>query len=120
MSVGQQLNKFKWLLIAVLLIAGIAANTHFSQVALALRAAAGLVLVMVVLGIAYTTSQGQRAFAFMKGSRAELRKVVWPTRQETVQTTLVVVAMVVVTAIILWGLDSFFIWLLGLLTGQRG
>ena len=50
----------------------------------------------------------------------ELRKVVWPTRQETIQTTLIVVAMVVVAALILWGLDKVFFWLVAWLTGQRG
>ncbi len=61
-----------------------------------------------------------RLFAFFKNARAELRKVVWPTRQETLQTALVVVAMVVVLALVLWGLDGVLVWLIGSLTGQRG
>ena len=66
------------------------------------------------------TSKGLQLWSFIKGARIELRKVVWPTRQETIQTTLVVVAMVVVAALILWGIDTLFFWLVGWLTGQRG
>ena len=47
----------------------------------------------------------------VKGSRTEIRKVVWPTRQETVQTTMVVVGFVLLVALLLWGLDSFLGWL---------
>ena len=120
---GQQplkYNGFKWLLVVVLLIAGIVANDHYSNVSLAVRTAVGIVLVIILLLIASRTNKGHRAWGFVKGSRAELRKVVWPTRQETVQTTLIVVAMVVLTALILWGIDSLFMWAVGWLAGQRG
>jgi preprotein translocase subunit SecE len=50
----------------------------------------------------------------VKGSRTEIRKVVWPTRQETVQTTMIVVAFVVLVALLLWGLDSLLGWLVSL------
>jgi preprotein translocase subunit SecE len=52
-----------------------------------------------------------------QGSRTEIRKVVWPTRQETVQTTMIVVAFVLLVALILWGLDSFLGWLVSLVIG---
>lgn len=110
----------KWGLVLLLLVGGIVANSYYSHVAGALRAAGGIVLAIAILGVAATTAKGQVAWAFVKGSRTELRKVVWPTRQETIQTTLVVVGMVVLTAIILWGLDTLFLWLVGWLTGQRG
>ena len=48
----------------------------------------------------------------------EVRKVVWPTRQETIQTTLIVVVMVIIVAIILWLLDMFLGWSIGLLMGH--
>lgn len=116
----KKLDSFIWLVIIVLVIAGIVANSYYNQVAGALRAAGGIVLAALILGLAATTAQGKKAWTFIKGSRAELRKVVWPTRQETVQTTLIVVAMVLVTALILWGLDTLFLWAIGWLTGQRG
>lgn len=114
------MNSIKWMIIAAILMGAVVANLHYAEVDAAYRAALGIVLGMVVLGIAYTTSQGRQVFSFAKQSRTEMRKVVWPTRQETVQTALVVVGMVVVTALILWGFDAFFMWLVGLITGQRG
>lgn len=110
----------KWLLILVLLVGGVVANYYFSSTAWAIRAAIGIVIILIVLLIALQTLKGRKAWGVIKGARIELRKVVWPTRQETVQTTLVVVAMVVVTALVLWGIDSLFMWAIGWLTGQRG
>jgi len=113
-------NGLKWTMVALLVIGGIVANSYYSNVAWALRAAAGIVLIVFALLVAVQTSAGQLFWSFAKGARVELRKVVWPTRQETIQTTLVVVAMVVVAALILWGLDTLFFSLVGWVTGQRG
>ena len=107
-----------WALIVVLLAAGIVAYYYFQEVAWSLRAAAGLVLLCAVLAIAYQTAKGKLAWQFIKASRQELRKVVWPTRQETIQTTMVVVAMVIIMALILWGIDSLLMWLVNWFTGQ--
>ncbi|MFW0079384.1 MAG: preprotein translocase subunit SecE [Coxiella endosymbiont of Haemaphysalis qinghaiensis] len=103
-------DALKWLLIVLLLVGGVIANFYYSYVAMAIRAAIGIVLAISVLVIASQTQKGWKAWSFVKGSRTELRKVVWPTRQEIVQTTSVVVVMVIVIALILWGLDSFFMW----------
>lgn len=116
----KMLNSFKWIIIAAILLGGVVANLHYAEIDVAYRAASGIVLGIIVVGIIYTTSQGRQVFSFAKQSRTEMRKVVWPTRQETVQTALVVVGMVVVTALILWGFDTLFMWLVGLITGQRG
>ena len=113
-------DRYKWALIFLILLTAVVTNYLMRDLAWALQAAAGIVLVMLLLGVAGATSQGQRAWGFIKSSKTELRKVVWPTRPETIQTTLVVVAMVVVIAIILWGVDSLFYWGVSWLTGQRG
>ena len=113
-------NALKWWLVALLLIGGIVANDYFGHVAWAIRMAVGIVLAIGLLLIALQTIQGRQAWGFIKGARTELRKVVWPTRQETVQTTLVVAAMVVVVALVLWGVDSLFLWMISELAGQRG
>lgn len=115
-----KLDGLKWFLILLLVAAGIGANYYYHQVAWALRAAGGIFLAAIVVAIALQTAKGLAAWNFFKGSRTELRKVVWPTRQETLQTTLVVVVMVIVIALILWGLDTFFFWAVSWLTGQRG
>lgn len=110
---AHRMNGLKWFLIAVLLISGVAANTYFSAVAVAIRAAAWIVLLMAVLALAYFTTQGQLAWGFVKGARGEWAKVTKPTSQETVQTAAIVIVMVLVTALILWGFDSLFMWAVG-------
>ena len=113
-------NFLRWLVVLVLIIAGVAANTYFAEVAWGIRTSVGLVVVIVALGIAATTKQGRVAMAFMKSAKVELRKVVWPTRQETLQMTLIVVVLVGVASVILWGLDALFHGLVYWLTMKGG
>jgi preprotein translocase subunit SecE len=114
------LNLFKWLLVVVLIALMGFANSYYSHVDGPLRAAAAIVVVIIALLIASWTSQGQKAVGFCKQARVELRKVTWPTKPETLQTTLMVVCMVLVTALVLWGLDGVLVNLVGWLVGQRG
>jgi len=68
--------------------------------------------------IALQTNKGRFAWGFVGGARTEVRKVIWPTRAETMQTTLMVVIMVILVGILLWIMDSFLLWAVKLLTGQ--
>lgn len=124
LKIGNQdepkLDWLKWLLVAVLLVAGLVANYYYSQQPWPLRLLAWLFLAGVVAGIASQTKLGKQTISFARESRMELRKVVWPTRQETVQMTLLIAAVVIVLALILWGVDGALMWLVGSLTGQRG
>ena len=67
--------------------------------------------------VASTTERGGALWQLLKSSRTEIRKVVWPTRQETTQTTLIVVVFVFIMALILWGIDSVLGWLVGMVIG---
>ncbi len=78
---------------------------------------AGVVLAAAVFG---SSARGHAVWQFMLDSRQELRKVVWPTRQETTQTTLVVFVFVVVVGFFFWGLDLFLSWATRFLTGHGG
>ncbi len=82
---------------------------------LGLLAAGGLAAV-----VALQTEAGRNARDFLRGSMLEIRKVVWPTRKETTQTTLIVILMVIIVGILLWLLDMFLLWAVQLLTGQGG
>ena len=115
-----KLDGLKWVAIILLLIAGIIANYYYNYQPWPLRLLGWIVLLGIVGGIASQTRQGKQAIAFARDSRMELRKVFWPTKQETIQITLFVGAMVVVLALVLWGIDSILMWLIGWLTGQRG
>lgn len=120
---AQENNSFdwiKWVAVAALLIAGVVANYFYSYQPWPLRLLAWLFLLGVLALIILQTQHGKQALLFMRESRMELRKVFWPTRQETIQTTLVVAAMVIVLALLLWGIDGVLMWLIGWLTGQRG
>jgi preprotein translocase subunit SecE len=107
----------KWLLVAALVIAGVVGNQYFSAEPILYRVLALLVVAALAGLIALQTSKGQAFWVLAKEARVEIRKVVWPTRQETTQTTLIVVAVVLVMALLLWGLDSLLGWLVSLIVG---
>lgn len=117
---GSKLDTFKWIIAVVLLLAGVVASTYYAEQPLVYHVVGWLILGCVVVLIAFQTDQGKAAWEFLKEAQVELRKVVWPTRQETLQTTMVVILMVVVTALFLWGIDTLLLWLVSLLTGSRG
>jgi len=108
----------KLALAAIVLVAGIVAYNFYEDESLLLRVAGILVALAIAVVIVFQTIQGQLLWRFIQGSRIELRKVIWPTRQETVQTTLTVMVFVLIMGIFFWGLDFFLLWITRLLTGQ--
>ncbi len=110
----------KQVLSLVLVVAGVAAFYYFSEVSLLYRVLALVAVVVLALVLLLTTDAGHRFWAFMLEAKQEVRKVVWPSRQETMQTTLMVFAMVFIVGLILWLLDMFLFWGVRLLTGQGG
>lgn len=115
-----KLNWLKWLVVAVLVVAGLAANYYYSQQPWALRLLSWLLLLAVASVVAIQTNQGKKLIEFSRESRTELRKVVWPTRQETVQITFLIASVVVLLSLVLWGIDGVLLRVIGWLTGQRG
>lgn len=105
---------------AVLVVAGFIAFYYFSEFPLLYRVLALVAVVAASLGLLLTTDFGRGIWVFMQESRQEVRKVVWPTREETMRTTLLVFGMVFVVGLILWFLDMFLFWGVRLLTGQGG
>jgi preprotein translocase subunit SecE len=105
----------KWLVVAALVVVGVVGNQYFSAEPILYRVLGLLVLAVLAGFIALQTAKGQVFLALAKEARVEIRKVVWPTRQETTQTTLIVVAVVLVMALLLWGLDSLLGWLVSLI-----
>ncbi|HEX7812457.1 MAG TPA: preprotein translocase subunit SecE [Burkholderiales bacterium] len=110
-------DKIKLVLAVLLVIAGIAGFYLLKDSALILRIAsvlAGLVLAAIVV---WTSAPGKQFFAFAQEAIAETKKVVWPTRKETVQTTGLVLVFVLVMAIFLWIVDALLVWGVKLLMG---
>ena len=113
-------DKIKLLITGLLLLAGLAGFYIFVDQSLLFRVLGLLVAVALSLVVASKTEMGTSALGYMRGASVEARKVVWPSRKETVQTTLMVMAMVVFVGLILWAFDSFLGWAVQKLTGQGG
>lgn len=115
---GGTIDTAKLAAAALLVISGLYGFYYFSAYNDLLRVIGLLLFVGAAAAIALTTAQGKQLWGFVRDARNEVRKVVWPTRQETVQTTLVVVVMVIILGLILWGFDSVLTAILRFLTNQ--
>jgi preprotein translocase subunit SecE len=114
------LDTVKLVMSGIMLIAGIWAFYYFAAYSLLLRVIALLVIAGGAAAIALTSDPGRQLWRFALDSRMEVRKVVWPSRQETMQTTLIVVVMVFIIGLVLWLFDTILMAILRLLTGQGG
>ncbi|MAY57414.1 preprotein translocase subunit SecE [Pseudohongiella sp. SYSU M77423] len=96
----------KWIAVAVIVAGGVYANAYFAAESLVLRVVGLLVLAVLAGWIAAQTVKGSAFLNLCIEARTEIRKVVWPTRQETTQTTLIVLVVVFIVALVLWLLDT--------------
>jgi preprotein translocase subunit SecE len=110
-------NYIRW--IAGLTVVGLAVygNSYYFQEPLLYRVIGVIVTSSLGLFILTTTQEGKEALKTVIDSRTEIRRVVWPTRIETTQTTLIVLVALTISALILWGLDSLFGWATAALLG---
>ena len=116
---GRGLETVKWLVVALLLLVAVVGNYYYREVTLPLRALAVVVVIAVAGAVALMTTKGKATVAFAREARTEVRKVIWPTRQETLHTTLIVAAVTAVMSLILWGLDGILVRLVSFITGLR-
>lgn len=101
----------KWLFVIALIVLGVAGNQYFSDESLLYRAL-GLVALAIVAGfVALQTVKGRNLAQLFKEAKVEIRKVVWPTRPELLQTTGIVLVFVLFVALLLWGMDSLVAWI---------
>jgi preprotein translocase subunit SecE len=100
------LDKIKLVVALLAVVAGIAGFYYMHESAAVLKLASVLVGLLVAAGVVWTSEPGKRFFAFGKDSVAEAKRVVWPTRKETLQTTGVVIAFAVTMALFLWAVDA--------------
>jgi preprotein translocase subunit SecE len=92
------------------LIAGVVGFYYFEDESQLLRVLGMLAVAAVAFSIVATTNIGRRSLGFVREARVEIRKVVWPTRTEATQTTIAVLIMVVIVAIMLWLFDMLLGW----------
>jgi len=105
-------DKFKVVLAVVALVAGVVGFFYLAGQPTLVRAIALVVGLLISAGIAYTSTTGREFMNFAKESVRETKKVVWPTRKEATQITLIVFGFVLVMAVFLWGTDKILEFLL--------
>ncbi len=115
-NAGKIMNIFKWLLSGALLLAGVLAFQYLPQYGLLIRAVMVLFTMVAALGLAATTPQGKQLLVFFNGAKAETKKVVWPTKQETIQSTIVVMIAVAVFSVFMWLVDSLLLLIMSWVT----
>lgn len=114
-SIGE---KLRWWLAIAAVIGGVVGNLYFEdELATVVRVL--ILFAGIGLGalIASTTHKGRGFFAFVKSSNIERQKIVWPTRNETLQTTMVVIVVVIIIGLFLSLVDFFFSWSVGYFFG---
>jgi preprotein translocase subunit SecE len=120
MENGSVFDKLKMLIAFGILAAGLVGYYMFPEQSQLVRALGVVAAVIIAWLVFAQTENGRNTIEFIGGSRQELRKMHWPTRAETVQTTLAVLFMVFLLAVFLWLLDMFLLWATRILTGQGG
>ena len=102
----------------VVVLAGLVGYYYFADASALLRALAVIVALGAAAAVAFTSVQGRALWKFIQAARVELNKVVWPTREETIQTTLVVLVVAAFGGVFFWALDFFLLWVTTRITGQ--
>ncbi len=111
-------DSLKMVLAGLVLVASLGAFYWFSDVLLVFRTLGLLLGLVLALFIASRTEPGRRVLAYLADARMEVRKVVWPSRQETLQTAVAVFVMVVAMGLILWLFDILMLTAVRWITGQ--
>ena len=119
-AVDTKFDNYIWLFIALLVASGVFGLSYFSIFSLPLKILAYILLASAALFLSYQTEQGKQAVALIRGASVELKKVIWPTQKETLQTAGIVLLMITIMGLFLWGLDAVLFKIMGLLTGHQG
>jgi preprotein translocase subunit SecE len=118
-SIYSSQDKAKLAVAALIVVAAVVAYYVLANSPFALRLGIVVGAVVVALAIAWTSQPGKDFIVYCQDSTAETKKVVWPSRKETLQTTGVVVAFVLVMAIFLWVVDASLVYLVRVLVGRE-
>ncbi|WP_178861993.1 preprotein translocase subunit SecE [Thiomicrorhabdus cannonii] len=120
LNASNSLDTAKLLLAIAVLVGSLVGYYVYDQAHAVVRVLGVIAGVAVSAFIVYQTKIGRGWFSYLSHAKREVRQVVWPTRQETVQMTLIVFVMVIIMGIFFWLIDMFFLWAVKLLTGQGG
>ena len=115
-SINMQ-NYIRWFLGIAIIGLAVYGNSYFAQEALLYRILGVILVSGLGIFVLTTTIEGKESLKIILESRTEIRRVVWPTRTETTQTVLIVVVAIIICALLLWGLDSLFGWVMAEILG---
>jgi len=107
---GSKLDVVKWLVVVALLVAATLGNQYAADTSVWLRIGGIVLACVLALGLAWTTAQGRSLVEMSGKSWAEAQRIVWPSKDETWQTTLIVLGVVLLSSLLLWGIDTLFGW----------
>jgi len=113
------IDKVKWIVVFAMLAATVVGNNLYSEMSVLVRAGVFVAIVAVCLFLASQTTKGRTFLSFARESRTEVRKVIWPTRQEATHTTMIIGAVTAIMAVLLWLLDMGLMALVGFVTDLR-
>jgi preprotein translocase subunit SecE len=119
-SAPTALDTAKLVLAGAIVVAGLAAYYYYAELPTVVRVVVVLVSFALAVWVGLQSAQGQALSRFVQASRVELRKVVWPTREETIQTTIAVLIFTTVMAVFFWLLDLFLLTFTRWIMGQGG
>ena len=105
---------------AAIALVGFVDYYYFGDTSVALRGLGVLVAIGIAVFVALQSAQGQMLWRFIQAARAELRRVVWPTREETIQTTIAVLVFALIMGVFFWALDLLLLYATSKVTGQGG
>ena len=108
----------KLTLAIVVVLMGLVGYYYFAESPQVVRVVTVIVALAIAAGVAFTSLQGRSLWKFIQASRVELNKVVWPTREETLQTTAIVLVVALIGGGFFFSLDVFLGWLITRITGQ--
>ena len=109
----------KWFVVLLLTAAVFFVNYKGSSLPGAVLSIAWVIWFVLSLAVIYFTQLGQQGLNFVQDARQELLKVVWPTRQEIIQMTAIIMVVVLIVSLLLWAVDSSLLWLVGKLTSLK-
>jgi preprotein translocase subunit SecE len=115
---GGRLDTLKLWAAILLMGAGIYGYYYFTDVMIVLRVLGLLAVAAIAIAVVYQTGMGRLVVGFVSGAQNEVRRMVWPSRTETLQTTMAVVFIVLVVGVFLWLLDMVLLRAVQFLTGQ--
>ncbi|MCK2185504.1 preprotein translocase subunit SecE [Halomonas getboli] len=107
----------KWAVVVTLLVLAVVGNTYFADQALLYRVLGVVVLSVAAALVALTTTKGRELLELARSAKKEIQRVVWPSRQETVQTTAIVLVAVLVVGLVLWLIDTLLGWAMSSVIG---